>query len=151
MTSAKKTLSLQELIISNSSSCLSGADAVYCGTCKRNTCQTSSHSYENTVFILELIRVSAVRGTRKKNSSIVNIPLSGIALPGCSISYRPVATAHHLGLVDSGHWISRIMLDGGHWIECDDLKARYAKITMTNNCMTSNSVVLVMLVPDSIA
>ena len=42
------------------------------------------------------------------------------------------------------------MVESGCWIECDDLKAQHRRIILDSDRMISNSVVLVLLAPESL-
>ena len=113
-----------------------------------NISNSLSRSYESTPLTVEFVRVSTVKGRKRKNNAQVKLPLK-ISLPGSSIDFQPIATVHHLGGIDSGHWVSRILLSTDKWIECDHLKLSQTVVPVDNSCMVSGTVVLVMLVPVS--
>ena len=79
---SQRSISLQDLISRNSQALLDGKNQVYCGKCGRNTSQRSSCSFENSIVLIEIVRVLTFRGEKSRNNSSVYFPLTGISLRG---------------------------------------------------------------------
>jgi len=121
----ERSISLQDLISRNSQALLDGKNQVYCGKCGRNTSQRSSCSFENSIVLIEIVRVLTFRGEKSRNNSSVYFPLTGISLPGRSGTFSVVATCNHRGSFDTGHWFSQIQLSDGAWFKIDNLEGRH--------------------------
>ena len=130
--------------------CWTVRNQVNCGKCGRNTSQRSSCSFDNSIVLIEIVRVVAFQGGKKRNNSPVSFPLTGISLPGRSGTFSVVATCNHTGFHDSGHWFSQIQLSNGSWFKIDNLKGRHLPLhTLGKDNIASNSIVLLMLLQDS--
>ena len=146
----ERSISLQDLISRNSRALLDGKNQVNCGKCGRNTSQRSSCSFDNSIVLIEIVRVVTLQGGKRRNNSPVSFPLTGISLPGRSGTFSVVATCNHTGFHDSGHWFSQIQLSNGSWFKIDNLKGRHLPLhTLGKDNIASNSIVLLMLLQDS--
>ena len=134
----------------NSQALLDCKNQVYCGKCGRNTSQRSSCSFENSIVLIEIVRVLTFRGEKSRNNSSVYFPLTGISLPGRSGTFSVVATCNHRGSFDTGHWFSQIQLSDGAWFKIDNLEGRHIPLpTIGKDNVGSSSVVLLMLLHNS--
>ena len=144
----KKSFLLQDLINRNSRVFLSGNNQVRCGKCKRDTPQESSCSFNGELILIEIVRV-IFKDEKQRNDSSVFFPLKGISLPEMPGTFSPIATCHHTGSLDSGHWFARVRLSNDSWYEIDDTKGRHAVITSVGESSGSASLVMLMLMSDS--
>lgn len=120
--SSCNSISLQNLVEFNSTSNLTGDNAVYCGTCKTKTSQKVSRSYNPDLCLVEVIRVTRSSGNIwGKSHASLSFSLKDLRLPGFERGYRVVGTCHHRGTLNSGHWITKICTNNG-WFELDDLR-----------------------------
>jgi len=99
-------------------------DAVFCGNCNTKRAHSSSRDYTSDLCLIEVIRVSQINETFwVKNSLPINFPVRDLKLPGFTRTYRVLATCHHRGSLQTGHWFTKISTNSG-WYELDDLKVK---------------------------
>jgi len=108
------SFSLKELIDYNFDVKL---EAVNCTVCRKKTKQVRRSTINEDFLIVELMRGN--QGL-KVNRASINFDANKILFPRSSSTYQVIATAHHSGVVSSGHWKVKLQTSSG-WI-CMDSK-----------------------------
>jgi ubiquitin C-terminal hydrolase len=126
-------------------------NSIFCGRCSKKTDHYLTAELVSNFVILEVIRVSDAKGSGSffKNNIPISFPTSGISIPGCRSKYQVVATCHHRGTLNSGHWFVKLKTANQTWWVCDDLRPTNS---VTNPPGTrDSSVVLLFLVAEPLA
>ena len=65
-----------------------------------------------------------MRSLVNKTTSVINFPITKLALPGFSRLYRVAASCDHSGSLLGGHWFTKLCTSDGVWYVLDDLKVK---------------------------
>ena len=142
----RKVFTLTELVGSNSNELLSNKEAVFCGRCNLKTSQTTKHTYNPDIFMIEIVRATEGKNVWIKNNSWISFDDTKLSLPGFDRSYNIVASCHHRGSLKGGHWTTKIRTNNGWW-EMDDLKSYCVKTVQPG--IKDSSVSLLLLIADN--
>ena len=117
-----KRIHLGNLFNYNSVETLSRTEAVYCGKCNLKTSHTKSRTYGNPDMVfIEIIRVSEHNNYWTKNNASIDFNVTKLKLPRFQRLYNVLATCHHRGSLNGGHWLTKFRTTHGWW-ELDDLR-----------------------------
>ena len=83
-----------------------------------------------------------------KSHAVLNFPVRHLRLPGYQRSYHIVASCHHSGSLQGGHWLTKMSTKAG-WYELDDLK-RYNLSTISPGLRDQTAVVLLLVATDKL-
>ena len=130
---------------------ISQDESIYCGKCRQKTGHRFTLEHGSDFIILEVIRVSELKSRHRlswrKNTLPISFPTSGISVPGTKRKYQVIATCHHRGTLQAGHWITKLMMSNKIWYECDDLKPENSVTNPPG--LNDSSVVLLLLMAES--
>ena len=116
-----KRLTLSDLLLSNSNAMHLNRDSVFCGQCTKKTPHQSKKDFNSDIFFVEIIRVIEKDKKWVKNPMKVSFSVCNLKLPDFSRSYKVIASCHHRGTVNSGHWFTKILTANNVWYCLDDL------------------------------
>jgi ubiquitin C-terminal hydrolase len=123
--------------------------AVFCGHCGVKTRQKISREQLPDTICFEIIRVTEKKSPHLgwvKSSVPICFRLEGIHIPGSRNTYRIISTAHHVGSISSGHWITKFCCGNNRWYEADDLNTGHRKVLPPGTKDTS--VVMLVLIAE---
>ena len=102
----------------------------WCEKCNKKGCCTWKISIERLpqVLVIHLKRFSFTAYSRKKLSTSVTFPITGLNLSelcdsGDSGTYDLYGISHHSGYMGGGHYVADIRNSDGKWYHCDDSHA----------------------------
>jgi hypothetical protein len=138
----RKLSTLEDLVDFNSRAALGADNTVNCSNCGIKTSHTYLRTCNPDVFLIEISRVTNTLRGLKKNTDPINFATE-LQLPGFTRRYRVLASAHHLGTLRGGHWVTRVCTLRG-WFEMDDLRKKH--LTTAPPGINDNSAAVVLLV-----
>ena len=105
-------------------------DDYRCEKCKKKGHCTRKISIQKLpqVLVIHLKRFSYTAYSRKKLSTSVTFPMTGLNLSelcedGGSSTYNLYGISHHSGYMGGGHYVADILNSDGKWYHCDDSHA----------------------------
>jgi hypothetical protein len=123
-------------------------DATYCGKCQIKTSQKVTRDYFPDLLCFEIIRIrdnsSTGIGRWIKNNLPITFSTDGIKLPGSDKLYDVIASSHHKGSLNHGHWITKFRTEDSVWWEADDLRLKVIR-TAPPGCHDHSVSILVLL------
>jgi len=146
---SQKSISFADLLDFNSRAALQYADAVWCGHCNGKTKQTSVRETTSDIVLFEVIRVTQKsNNTWSKNTIPITFPTRDVLLFG-DRKYHVVATCHHKGSIQFGHWFTKLCLNNGTWHTLDDLNPKH-RTSEPPGSMDSTVVILALIATDKL-
>jgi len=144
-----KNCSLSKLLDYNASVTFRNR-SVCCGNYAQKTKHSFKFELQSNFIMLEVIRVSEERKGRRvfwrKNNTSISFPITGISL--CDRKYQVIATCHHRGSLQYGHWTSEVIMGDNTWYEFDDLRPKNLVCAAPGDC--DSSVVVLLLMAESV-